>query len=102
MKDEKPLFIPLNTEYYEQFESGEKKVELRQYGPRWNKKTCRVGRAATLSKGYGKKNRMYGHVSSFKKVYGANLSLCDQLAFRNCYGSVGVYVACIGIEFNKL
>lgn len=49
---EKPLFIPLRTEYFRQFESGEKTTEYRAYGPRWNEDTCRIGRLATISHGY--------------------------------------------------
>ena len=47
----KPLFVPLATRWYEKFESGEKDTEYRQFGPRWNFKTCIVGRSAILSKG---------------------------------------------------
>lgn len=39
----KSLFVPLKKEYYEAFECGEKTVEYRAYGPRWNEKTCWVG-----------------------------------------------------------
>jgi hypothetical protein len=49
---EKPLFVPLKTEYFRQFESGIKKKEYRRYGPGWNERTCRIGRAVTLSHGY--------------------------------------------------
>ena len=59
------LFVPLKTEWYEKFESGEKTVEYRQYGPRWNEKTCQLGKRAILSKGYGKKNRLEGTVKKF-------------------------------------
>lgn len=62
---EKPLFIPLNREYFEQFEAGTKTVEYRVYGSRWNEDTCRVGREAVLSLGYGKDNRITGTVKSF-------------------------------------
>jgi hypothetical protein len=48
----KPLFIPLKTQWFRAFESGEKTVEYRAYGPRWNERTCTPGRAATLSHGY--------------------------------------------------
>jgi len=54
----KPIFIPLKTEYYEAFEDGSKTEELRLYGPRWNEKTCTVGRQVILSKGYGKYARL--------------------------------------------
>lgn len=47
-----PLFVPLRTEWFRAFESGEKTVEYRAYGPRWNETTCYVGRPVTLSHGY--------------------------------------------------
>jgi hypothetical protein len=61
----KPLFIPLKTEFYEAFERGEKRSELRLYGPRWNERTCSPGRSVILSKGYGKQNRLQGVVTEF-------------------------------------
>ena len=64
----KPLFIPLYTEFYEQFENGTKTIEYRNYGPRWNEKTCLIGRPVVISKGYGKKNRLKGIVTNFKHV----------------------------------
>lgn len=47
----KPLFLPLKTEYWQQFRDGTKSDELRLYGPRWNERTCAVGRSITLSRG---------------------------------------------------
>ena len=64
----KPLFIPLNTEYFNQFKAGIKPSEMRPYGPRWNEKTCFVGRAVTLSKGYGKHERITGVVTRFRRT----------------------------------
>jgi hypothetical protein len=63
----KPLFIPLKTEFYEAFERGEKRSELRLYGPRWNEKTCPPGRPVVLSKGYGKAHRMTAVIYEFFK-----------------------------------
>lgn len=40
-----PLFIPLTGEFYDAFANGSKTEELRRYGPRWNERTCPVGRA---------------------------------------------------------
>jgi hypothetical protein len=65
---EKPIFIPLRAEWYEAFERGEKTEEIRQYGRQWNEKTCRVGRAVTLSYGYGKARRLHGVISGFRKM----------------------------------
>lgn len=61
----KPMFIPLRTEWFRKIESGEKDTEYRAYGPRWNEKHCRVGRAVTLSLGYGKRCRLSKVISSF-------------------------------------
>lgn len=65
--DEKPLFIPLRTEWFRKFEDGTKDTEYRAYGPRWNEKTCRVGRPATISHGYSGK-RMSRRVTGFKAL----------------------------------
>jgi hypothetical protein len=66
--EEKPLFIPLFTQYYYQFKSGKKKIEYRNYGVRWNERTCRVGRRVIISCGYGKQKRLHGIVSAFNKI----------------------------------
>lgn len=61
----KPLFIPLKTEYYRDFENGTKTTEYRLHGPRWNRRTCTIGRPVTLSLGYGKRERLHGTVTGF-------------------------------------
>ncbi|OPY72466.1 MAG: hypothetical protein A4E63_01209 [Syntrophorhabdus sp. PtaU1.Bin050] len=63
----KPLFIPLKREHFESFESGAKTTEFRQYGPRWNERTCIVGRPVILSLGYGKQRRLKGVITAFSK-----------------------------------
>jgi hypothetical protein len=63
----KPLFVPLHTEHFEDFKSGSKTIEWRIYGARWNERTCTPGRPVTLSKGYGKKDRLNGIVLSIVK-----------------------------------
>jgi len=60
-----PLFIPLYTRYFEAFKAGKKKTEFRTYGKGWNENTCRVGRLVTLSKGYGKYERLTGIIEKF-------------------------------------
>lgn len=64
---EKPLFIPLRTEWFEKFEDGSKDTEYRAYGPRWNERTCRIGREAVLSHGYSGR-RMTRRVAGFAKM----------------------------------
>lgn len=68
---EKPLFIPLKTEWFREFEAGTKDTEYRAYGPRWNENTCRVGRAATISHGYNGK-RLSRVVACFTKLAAAD------------------------------
>ena len=67
-KTAKPLFVPVYTVFYEQFKKGSKSIEYRTYGPRWNEKTCWVGRTVVVSKGYGKKDRLNGIVEQFDHV----------------------------------
>ena len=62
---EKPLFIPLRTQWFREFEAGTKDTEYRAYGPRWNENTCRVGRKATISHGYSGR-RLERVVSAFE------------------------------------
>jgi hypothetical protein len=47
-----PLFVPLKTAFFREFEAGSKRVEYRRYGPRWNERVCTPGRPVTLSHGY--------------------------------------------------
>lgn len=64
----KALFIPLTGRWYDAFAAGTKEEEFRPYGARWNERTCAVGRAVTLSRGYGKKSRLSGEVVGFRVV----------------------------------
>ena len=90
---EKPLFIPLKGEHYDAFERGDKTTEYRAYGPRWNEKTCHPYRWATLSRGYGKKNRMMGVIGkseiapptkAFLEIYGAEKQ-CFAISFMGLW-----------------
>ena len=96
--NEKPLFIPLMSIHYDAFFQGMKKHEFRKYGARWNEKTCRIGRLATLSKGYGKKNRVAGIVVSFERIPATDLNRDNKVALLQIYGSIDFDVAKIGIE----
>jgi len=93
----KPLFVPLETEFFELFESGKKTEELRLYGPRWNEKTCAPGRAVTLSKGYGKQARLTGKIYKFKKQHGSLFGSTYREQIESVYGSLDVEIACISI-----
>jgi hypothetical protein len=82
---EKPVFIPLNKEYFEQFESGAKTTEYRKYGNRWNLRNCTPGRAVTLSLGYGKKRRLSGVIKSFRTTKPENCQAKED--FYKIYGN---------------
>lgn len=94
----KALFIPLKTEYYERFESGEKRDELRAYGVRWNELTCLIGRPVTLSKGYGKQNRINGVVKGFKKQHASTFGRTHQESMMQIYGTLDKWIAVISID----
>lgn len=96
--DEKPLFIPLKREFFQAFKAGEKVEEYRPEGPRWNARTCRVGRPVVLSLGYGKRDRLMGRIAG----YSARKEPTQTEAWRKCYGDRGGLAACIQIEINDL
>lgn len=84
---DKALFIPLKTEYYRAFENGSKTTERRIYGKRWNENTCKVGRKVTLSKGYGKSERMHRVVTGFSRTAFADLPNHVKATVIAVYGS---------------
>lgn len=92
----KPLFIPLKSEFYDAFKAGTKDTEYRLYGQRWNEKTCPVGRAVTLSKGYGKQNRMHGTITKFW----VSAQPTRTPAWDQCYGKQAGTAACITIALS--
>ncbi|WP_428383671.1 hypothetical protein [Nevskia ramosa] len=87
------LFIPLKTKFYREFERGDKTTEFRPYGPRWNERTCAIGRPVVLSMGYGKGQRLRGVVAAFS----ASVEPSKSDAWRSCYGDEPQSVACIRI-----
>ena len=94
----KPLFIPLATHWFNQFEDGTKTTELRIYGPRWNEKTCIVGRAVTISHGYGKARRLHGTIIGFDISKAASCTPDFIAAFPKIKHMVDV--ACIQIKLD--
>lgn len=89
----KPLFIPLKGEFYDQFAKGEKSIEYRPYGPRWNERTCPVGREVVLSRGYGKAHRLQGAVTDFY----LSKDITQTKLWRSIYGTKHHRAACICI-----
>jgi len=72
----------------------QKKFEYRTYGPRWNEKTCAIGRQVTLSLGYGKSRRLSGIVESF------STNKTPQLlpGWSACFGDSHFTAAVVGIR----
>lgn len=95
-----PLFIPLNREHFVAFRDGTKTnmEEFRPHWRQWNAKNCFIGRRVVLSLGYGKQQRLFGWVRSFR--------LSDEPKqrpeWRAIYGDKhdDKQVACIGIELD--
>lgn len=52
MTNDRPLFIPLRSEWFQAFRDGRKRVEWRAWGPRWNRDVAHRGRPVVLSHGY--------------------------------------------------
>jgi hypothetical protein len=95
----KALFIPVNTEYFEAFKNGSKKIEWRIFGKRWNERVCLQGRDVVISKGYGKKDRLKGVLEGFSK------HLIDDPGhiFNRHYGekAKGQLAACLNIKVTR-
>lgn len=90
---EKPLFIPLKTEWFEAFERGEKRSELRRYGPGWNERTCRPGRSVTLSCGYGKHRRMTATIAEFHRRQARTFGSTYRAAIEQTFGTLNIEIA---------
>jgi len=75
-----------------------KQEELRRYGPRWDEKTCEVGREVTLSCGYGSKRRAKGIVTKFKKQHGTLFGSTYKDSILAVYGTLDIFISCIQIN----
>jgi hypothetical protein len=99
--DDRPLFVPLKTAYFEAFANGSKTEELRRYGPRWNERTCVVGRPVVLSKGYGKAHRLDGRIGKFKKQHGSTFGSTYRAAIQEVFGTLDIDIACFAIQIDS-
>lgn len=96
-----PLFIPLKAPYFEAFKDGTKTEELRRYGPRWNTNTCTIGRAVTLSRGYGKADRLTGKIWKFRKQHGSTFGRTYKASILAVFGTLDIDIACISIVLDQ-
>lgn len=101
MTNDKALFIPLKQAYFDAFERGDKTSELRVYGPRWNITTCTIGRAVTLSCGYGKQRRLQGIIVDVE-IRDASKMHDHREALMNCYGRLDMEIIIIHIQVPAL
>lgn len=85
----KPLFIPLMSVHFDAFKGGTKTQEFRPLGPRWNLRTCPIGREAVLSRGYGKQARI------LKRIVGTSITDAPPPEFVKIYGEGKL---CLAIE----
>ena len=97
----KDLFIPLTGKFYDLFDAGLKRSELRLYGNRWNEKNCQVGRRVCLSRGYGKKDRMYGYISAFYRQRSDTFGSTYKAQIAEVYGEGVHWIARIDIVLDK-
>lgn len=63
----KPLFLPLRTRWFREFQAGIKTIEYRVYGPRWHEQTCTVGRPVVVSHGYSG-DRLTATIKRFRRI----------------------------------
>lgn len=83
---DKPLFIPLNATYYDEFAAGIKTREYRFATGPWNLTNVYTGRRVTLSRGYGKKNRLTGVVENVWLIPYYSLPVDMQFTAFKLYG----------------
>lgn len=102
--EDRPHFIPLETEHYRAFENGTKTKEYRPRGDRWNKGTCWIGRRVVLSRGYSTPDRMNGRIVSVEVISWDE----SPDAYRMIYSAekykgkhIGKPVMAIGIEIES-
>jgi len=60
----KRLFVPLASQPFRWFESGDKRWELRRFGRQFNDKRVCIGREVELRRGYSTKDSLWGEIDS--------------------------------------
>lgn len=60
----KRLFVPLASQPFRWFESGEKRWELRRFGRQFNDKRVCIGREVELRRGYSTQDSIWGEINS--------------------------------------
>jgi ASC-1-like (ASCH) protein len=76
------LFVPLSSEPYRWFKSGQKKWELRRLGRQYTLKNVVIGRAVELRKGYSTKESLWGKVIDVK-VFGSIKEVFETIEYKD-------------------
>ena len=72
------LFVPLKTEHFRNFESGEKTWELRGVNNQFNEETVVPGRTVELRRGYSTDDSIWGEVAEVR-TYESISAVADDL-----------------------
>ena len=91
-------FIPLNSQDFLAFEAGTKRTAFRRCGPRFNEKTCQVGREVVVAKGYSKQVRLDGVIIQFKRITGSMLDSSNHASILAEFGTLQTWLVCVQIE----
>ncbi len=94
----KPIFIPLKSQYFEDFKNGRKQIEYRRAGVgQFTLAKCTPGREVTLSKGYSKSNRITGTVVRSWIEHHEH----PTGAIAKCYGTEPIDIIAISIRVDR-
>ncbi len=94
----KPIFIPLKSEYYQAFLDGSKRIEYRRAGVgQFTLAKCTPGRDVTLSKGYGRRDRIRGTVVNSWIEHHEH----PTGAIADCYGHQPIDIIAIEITVDR-
>jgi hypothetical protein len=96
----KPVFVPLKLKHFNEFALGDKRSELRLYGPRWNERVCIVGRRVVLSMGYGTRLRISGVIREFHKRRAHTFGSTYQADIDSLFGPGDHWIAEIRIDLD--
>lgn len=87
----KSIFIPLKTRWFQEFQSGNKRVEWRPHGPRWNEKTLIPGRRTIISHGY-RGERFELTLDHFEVVPAENAPTAAREIYPNAVEFAAIYL----------
>ncbi|WP_417790324.1 hypothetical protein [Terasakiella pusilla] len=93
-----PLFLPLKSEFFYDFQSGKKTHEYRRHKGQFNARTWAVGRRVNLRRGYSTTDNLYGVVISFTVFRKSEIIGPLAKTITNLYGPDDEEICEIGIQ----